>query len=139
MNIKIWDAKETKLFFCVTQKWNFIFYDTWLYFCCYVTTKIHHHDMYFKQFPKQKFDVARKTILCRNKKFDVAQKVIWFRSKQVGVTRRIVLRQTKKSWCCTKNKMMLHKKIILCSKKLKLFSETTRHRPVHFTDRSIYN
>ena len=38
---------------------------------------------YSKQCPKQKFGVARKTILCRNKKFDVARKSVSCRQKQL--------------------------------------------------------
>ena len=59
-------------------------------------TKIHHMAQYSKQCPKQKFGVARKTILCRKKKLDAAQKIM-SRQKQVDVARKIVLRQTKKS------------------------------------------
>ena len=55
-----------------------------------------------KQCPKQKFAVARKTILCRNKKFYVARKAIWCQQKQVDAARKGV--------SCQQKKFMLHKK-----------------------------
>ena len=43
MNIKnLWYTKSEIIFLCHT-KMKFYFFDTWLYFCCYVTTKIYHH------------------------------------------------------------------------------------------------
>ena len=54
------------------------------------------------QRPKQKFAIARKTILCRNKKFDVARKAIWCQQKQVDAAR--------KSVSCQQKMFMLHKK-----------------------------
>ena len=49
-----------------------------------------------KQCLKQKFGVARKTTLYRNKKFGVAQKVIWCRQKQVDAARQSVSCHQKK-------------------------------------------
>ena len=86
-----------------------------------------------KQFPKQKFGVARKTILYQNKKFGFAQKVIWCRQRQVVVARKI-FRVNKKRWCCTKKCISCRQKQdnaapknILGSKKLLSFSRTARH------------
>ena len=90
-----------------------------------------------KQCPKQKFGVARKTILCQNKKFGFTQKVIWCRQKQVDVARKI-FRVNKKRWCCTKNvfhvdksKIMRHQKIFWSQKSYYLFLE--RHAITSFS------
>ena len=100
----------------------YLFFDTWLYFCCYVTIKIYHHE----RCPKQKFGVAQKIILCWNKKFDVAQKVILFGQKCVDVARNSVFHVSKK-------KLMLHKKVFRVDK-----NKMMLHQNIFWPQNSYY-
>ena len=93
--------KKGNYFFVSQKNEIFFFFDTWLYFCCYAITKIYQKytiTLYSKQCPKQNFDVARKTIFCRNKtssgvdknKLMLHENFFYVKQKKVDVARKSV-------------------------------------------------
>ena len=96
----------------------YLFFNTWLYFCCYVTIKIYRHDITFQTMSKIKIWCCTKIILCWNKKIDVAQKVICFRQKRALILHEKVFDVNKKTWCSTKKYFMSTKARWCCIKKI---------------------
>ena len=83
--------KKKGNYFFVSRKNEILFFlDTWLCFCCYVTTKIYHHDIIFKTMSETK---------------------VWSCTKNNFVSKQ-------KIWCCTKSNMVSTRTSWCLSKKL---------------------
>ena len=87
---------------------TFFFLDTWLCFCCWVTTKIYHHDIKFN-FPK---------IIYYTKSNFVSKKKFWYctKSSESGVNKSKLTLLHEKVFRVNKKKSMLHKKVFYVDK-----------------------